>query len=151
MFAFFSINLPPFSANKAHYKYTKNLTTQARQYREEFWKQLNTGKNRKELERIRDCFIPEKHYLKVQYVFHIEKDKFFTKDGKISARSADVDNSIKLPQDFLFNTRYGAAHLKKLGYVNIGIDDRFITELTAKKAPTSGAPFIEIKVEIHEL
>ena len=106
MFASFSIKLPPFSANKAHYKYTKNLTTQAREYRENFWRQLNIGKNLKELHRIRNCFMPTKHCLKVQYIFHIERDKFFTKDGKISARSTDVDNSIKLPQDFLFNNRY---------------------------------------------
>lgn len=151
MHAHISIKLEPFTSNKAHYKYSKNLTAEARTYREEFWKQLNTEPNLSNLKRIKGNFDPKKHELHVKYVFHLAYEKFFTKEGKISARSPDLDNCIKLVQDFLFNERYGKKHLKKLNYVNVGIDDRYITNIEMKKAPIQGLPFIEIQVEIHDL
>ena len=151
MFANFTIKLSPFTSNKSHYKYTRNLTSEARKYREEFWRQLNSGANLKALNRIKNSFDEECMQIHVKYNFHIERNKFFTKSGRISARSPDLDNCIKLIQDFLFNTRYGEKHLVKLGYSNIGIDDRFITNIEMKKAPTNADAFIETAVEYHPL
>jgi Holliday junction resolvase RusA-like endonuclease len=151
MFAYFKVNLEPVTSNRSHYRFSKNLTERARKYREAFWSELNKGANLNALKRIRGEFDPNKHELRVKYVFHLVKDKFFTKKGMISARSPDLDNCIKLIQDFLFNKRYAKKHLDKLGFCNIEIDDRFITEINMKKVPTNEEPFIEIQVEIHPL
>jgi Holliday junction resolvase RusA-like endonuclease len=151
MFANFTIKLPPFTSNKSHYRYSKNLTSEARTYRESFWKLLNTGRNKHELERILGKFDANNMQISVRYAFHLPREKFFTKNGRISARSPDLDNCIKLIQDFLFNSRYSDKHLAKLGYSNIGIDDRFITYIEMKKAPIDGEPFMEIAIEYKPL
>ena len=142
-----SFNLRAFSSNSAHYL-NKQLTNEAREYREQFLIQLNKDKNRKAVESVQARFNPKKHSFKIEYLFLIQEEYFYTKKkGDISNRSMDLDNCIKLPQDFIFNKKYIDRVMEGTKLINLGLDDKFVTDLNIKKRP--GTQFsILIKISI---
>ena len=89
------------------------------------------------------AFSPLKHALHVTLCFYIPREKFYTKEGKISRRSTDLDNCIKLLLDTVFDPRFFKREL-----FNFNIDDQFITDLAPIKRP---ADLFSIGIEVQIL
>lgn len=104
-----------FSVNAA---YARNhaLTAAARRWKLSFHKQMLSYKDDCDL--FSRSFDPKKHEIHVKIVNHM--DNLFTRDGKVSHASIDVDNLNKLTLDGVFSFLPG-------------IDDCAITLLTSSK------------------
>ena len=74
-----------------------------------------------------------KHVLRVDYVFHIESNKLFTKKGVVSKRSGDTDNLIKPINDKIFG--------------QLKIDDAMVYKVSALKVP-GPEPKIECTIKM---
>lgn len=140
----------PVSFNKAYYNHRRVLTREAREYRTEFLHQLNKGKIGA-LKAFNTMFNPSEHYMVLKFDVEVPEDIFWTKDGNISMRSGDVDNYLKLIIDFTCNDKYYDDDTRLLGpCFNLGVDDRFITDLSVKKRPAK-AWSIKISAKIYNL
>jgi len=128
----FTIKAKPFSINKAYYK-NRQLTQEAREWREDFLLQLQQTTVRQQLRDLRNLFHEEKHVLSVQYVFYYPHDVLYTKKGAISKRSMDLTNIEKLVQDNLFESRYNGREINGITIENFDIDDKFIVSLLSRK------------------
>lgn len=131
--------IKPVSINKAYYARNKVLTKEAREYREGFLLALNSTKDNQDiLKAFKAAFDSKQHYLSTELTFLIPDDVFFTKAGEISMRSGDVDNFIKLTNDFLMNDKYydDPYRLDEGDCYNVGVDDRFVADTILKKRPS---------------
>lgn len=143
----------PCSINKAYYARNKVLTKDAREYREAFLQCINNCTSNQDLMKaFKAAFDPKKHVLSTELTFFIPEDVFYTKAGEVSMRSGDVDNYIKLTNDFLMNDKYydDPYRLEKGDCYNIGVDDRFVTDTILKKRPAHDWA-IQIKISIKSI
>lgn len=128
---------------------SKVFNKAARAYREDFLLQLQ--KFTPYLEKIKQEFNPKKHALGLRVVFGIPKEYLFTKSGSISRRSFDVDNCLKLPIDFLCNSKYVGRVINSTSINNLAIDDQFICNIVAQKCIYSSFTlFITIEIVPHD-
>jgi len=145
------IHMKPYSLNKAFYK-NRTLTQATRKYREEFLLCLQSDYNKNYLDAISKAFNPSKHALSVSFIFYSPKEIFFTKQGQVSNRSQDLDNCLKLPIDFICNKKYQDRVLQGVKISNLGIDDRYIIDIQAKKrASLNGEYLILVEFSILDL
>jgi hypothetical protein len=150
----------PVSINSMYYR-NRKLTENARKSRSIILTQLQSYLDG--IETLSSDFNPLKHGFKVSYTFYIPEDIYFTKKGAISNRSQDLDNCLKLLTDCLFNPKYDTTWLKSrtrrykplyngiTTLHNVGIDDRFISSLSAKKLPTQGDYRVDIEIGLEPL
>jgi hypothetical protein len=130
----FTIKAPPFSINKAYYR-NRQLTQEARKWREQMLVQLQTPLLLTLMQALKTEFLPSKHALSVTYDFYFPKRLLFTKKGEISKRSFDLTNIEKLLQDNLFESRYNGREIDGVVIENFDIDDKFIVDLHSRKLP----------------
>lgn len=120
----FMLEIEPVSVNHSHCfgKGFRYKLPKTRKYEIELKKQLSVFKD--EFSAFHSSFNPLTNYISASYSFYAPKDFFYTKEKKISKRSKDLDNCIKIVQDNIFKF--------------IGIDDTFVTDIEAVKRPTNG-------------
>lgn len=99
-----------FSVNASHYAKIRVKTKECRLWEE----QVNSM-----LSQVDFSILSGVENFQVEYIFTYPKYIFFNKQGKISSKTFDVDNCIKLLQDLVF--------------AKIGVDDRFVTKIVASK------------------
>lgn len=68
-------------------------------------------------------FDPIKSSIEASYFFYVPKEFFYTKDGRVSRRSKDLSNIVKVVEDCVF--RY------------LAIDDCLVTKLNVEKIPAN--------------
>lgn len=149
-----NIQAKPISVNKAYYKRNNQLTKEARELRIKLFEHIiGTDGLVDQLKAFREAFTASDHELHVKYTFSIPKSIYLTKKGYISRASGDVDNYIKVLNDFIFNEKYWEDESRyDFKSYNIGIDDQFITRLEARKQPSlDGKWSIDVKVSIEPL
>lgn len=138
--------IKPMSVNSMYFR-NRKYNTEARAYRTNFLEQLQSDCNQSYLDSIKSKFDKNKHYLSISFIFHIPKNKFFTKKGYISRNSMDLDNRLKPIIDFICSAKYNDR-----GYVNLDIDDQFIGELSALKRPSINDEYqVFISLEVKPL
>lgn len=120
--------ITPMSINKAYYQHRKVLTAAARDYRKALWEQLEP--HSKKIKAFEKAFDKLKHSLHLDLTISVPSERFKTKQGYIGRHSIDIDNCIKLLNDFVLNKRFQA---EKYGASTVGIDDQFITKIVAEK------------------
>ena len=150
----------PMSINRAYYR-NRKLTEEARKVRASILCQIQP--QLKQLHDIKSQFDPLKHYLAFSYKLYYPMDIYYTKKGQVSARSQDIDNCLKLLTDCICNDKYNTKWLKlrtpryKALYKsvsaldNLGIDDRYIVDLSAVKLPTKGDYRVEVEISLKSL
>ena len=154
----------PISTNSAYYKRNKSFNDGTRQWRYNFFKELQSAPNLKAMKKVRDYFNPKLHMVRVCFTWFQPIDKILTKSGELSLRSMDVDNCLKIPTDCVFDKKYNAKWLaitksrkgreSKLyrdlpSLVNLDINDKFIFDTRSVKMPSVDDSFhclIEIEV-----
>ena len=147
----FTIKLKPFSTNKAYYR-NRQLTQEARLWREEFLIQLQDKNIQSDLSAIRDAFDPTLNAIAVSYRFLYPSDKLLTKKGTISSRSHDLTNIEKLVQDNIFDHRFNGREIGELIIQNLDIDDKFIVRCHSEKMRSQTHTYlIQIGIEIVSL
>lgn len=97
------------------------------------------------LQELKDEFDPTKHCIKVDITCYYPREVFFTKKGTISAKTFDLSNVEKPIVDVIFLEKYATQTIK-----NIGIDDKYITDLNSKKRP-SIEHSINIRIQLDNL
>lgn len=152
-------DIKPLSVNAAYYR-NRKFNEKARQFRAKFLTQLYS--QIQVLKPIKDSFDPTRHCLVYSFKFYIPNEFYFTKAGKLSHRSGDLDNFLKLIIDFLSNTKYNSDWLRSksaseralygslTSIGNLGIDDKVIQELHTEKLP-SDSYSIEVSISIKDL
>jgi len=140
-------NIKPVSINRAYYKRNKQLTKESRAYRTQFLQSIQN--NLEDMLKFNKSFDKATDALEIELTYQIPFKKFYAKQGHISRLSGDVDNYIKLTLDFLLNEKYFDVddRLEDQKCYNLGIDDQFITQITAKKEPADDWA-IKIRVKI---
>tara|TARA_B100000131_G_scaffold11232_1_gene11705 strand:- start:9237 stop:9722 length:486 start_codon:yes stop_codon:yes gene_type:complete len=128
----FTIDCPPFSVNKAYYK-NRQLTQEARKWRENFLYQLQCSTIQKDLQSFREAFHPQKNGIRAVYTFYYPSSLLLTKRGEISRRSCDLTNIEKLVQDNIFDARYNGRVIRDKTIINLNLDDKYITHLESHK------------------
>ena len=132
MIVSFSIKAKPFSVNKAYYK-NRQLTQEARTWREDFLLQLQTPEALQQIQSLKQAWNSQKHALSVSYDFFYPYNLLLTKKGEVSKRSMDLTNIEKLVQDNLFEHRYNGREIDGIIIENFDIDDKFIVSLQSRK------------------
>lgn len=149
-------NVKPISVNKAYYKTKKVLTLEGRRFRKRLLLSIAHSEEIKAgLAALSSQFDKEKHYLAFDVTFLIPKGLFYTKNNYISRMSGDLDNQLKLLTDFLCNEKNanrrfsGGKHPK---IVNLGIDDQFIADYTARKRESHNPDYhLDISISLVPL
>lgn len=108
-------------------------SSQARQFNNNIQQLLRWGQNKKCID-LKAHFKPEKHGIKICMDYY--SPNVCKKSGGISRRSGDVDNFLKQYIDSIFKF--------------IGIDDAFITHITASKIQSDNVN-VEFTIEIYEI
>lgn len=130
-------NLPPCPRNRSHQvvrnmliktdlarAFEKDLTELLENYREDF-------RNFVAMVRLHE------HYLSVVYTIYTPRDSLFTKDGRISAKSVDLD-AHKVFQDTIFKA--------------IGLDDKLIRDVRyVSPVSFDGKWNYVINIEVQEI
>ena len=132
MIVSFVIKSKPFSVNKAYYK-NRQLTQEARTWREDFLLQLQQPKVLQQIQSIKQAWNSKEHALSVSYDFFYPYNLLLTKKGEVSKRSMDLTNIEKLVQDNLFEHRYNGREIDGVIIENFDIDDKFIVSLQSRK------------------
>lgn len=90
-------------------------------------------------------------------------DVYYTNEGYISRRSMDVDNLLKLPVDFLCNSKYNNEWLYNLSkreamyyngfdnLTNLNVDDQYIISITSEKYPHRQDWQLLLSIEVVQL
>lgn len=111
------------SINNAYYNDKRHgYKPEVKQWFQQVAHQLGQGQNKKAISDVKKYFDEDKHVFHVMLSF--TNPNFYTKDGRISARSFDLSNIEKCTIDSLFLS----AHAN-----SIGIDDKFITRMVSEK------------------
>tara|TARA_A100001037_G_scaffold275170_1_gene273483 strand:- start:1176 stop:1646 length:471 start_codon:yes stop_codon:yes gene_type:complete len=132
MLVSFVIKSKPFSVNKAYYK-NRQLTQEARTWREDFLLQLQQPEVLQQIQLIKQAWNSKEHALSVSYDFFYPYNLLLTKKGEVSKRSMDLTNIEKLVQDNLFEHRYNGREIDGIVIENFDIDDKFIVSLQSRK------------------
>jgi Holliday junction resolvase RusA-like endonuclease len=139
-------SIEPFSINNARFR-NGTFNQKARAYRSRFLKQLGTTHNQKIVAQLNKDFNPKKHFLTVSFAWLLPEDILFTKDKRVSHRSKDLDNCLKMPIDFLTKKKY-----KDLGHGTLDIDDKCICSLsTSKRMSPSGEYLLFISITLNPI
>lgn len=129
----FSLPVKPLSVNNAYFR-NRQYNKKAREYRKNFLLALQEDSIQHQLDKVKALFNPKKHALKVEYHFFFPYDILFTKSGwQISSRSFDLTNIEKLPQDFIFNSKYLDREIDGIPIKNLDLDDKYIVSLISTK------------------
>ena len=151
----------PISTNSAYYKRNNSFNEKTRAYRANFLHHLQNDYNKNQIAKIKSHFDPSKHCLKVVFTWYQPEDILFTKEGKISLRSMDVDNCLKIPTDLVFDKKYNDKWLslrkgrEQMLYrefpslSNLDINDKFIISTTSIKALSLDSEFhctVEVQI-----
>lgn len=152
----------PISTNSAYYKRNRAFNENTRKWRANFFSELMRDSNQQVIEIIKKDFNENKHALKVELIWHQPRSILFTNDGKLSLRSMDVDNCLKIPIDCLFDQKYNDTWLDKRsgreaslykefkGINNICLNDKFIYNVSSIKLPSTDSEFhLTVNIEIH--
>ena len=136
MFCRFLIPLRPMSVNKMYRSYRGRMikSQEAREFEIAFNHYLAEFADQAVM--FMQSFDRKAHTFNIEYVFYLNKERFFTKNGRINQRCCDVDNAIKQSQDCLFSF--------------LNIDDAYVTRLAAAKV-ASESDCIEIVVRRSNL
>ena len=126
------------SVNSCYYSRNKRYTQKAREYRKEFLTYLSQDANKAALKEIRDFFNPKKHVLRITFNFYYPINILTRKEGGLSRRAKDLDNTLKPVIDFLCQDKYmtDPKYAKEIGLSsisNLAQDDQFIGEVCASK------------------
>lgn len=137
------ISSPPFSINRAYYKKSKTRTQECRKWGEKILQQLQ--KYKKDIDKINKYVTKNINTkcLHVETIFYINKQKFFTKTGKVSRNSMDLTNVEKLLIDIIFDKRHADR-----GGTNFSLDDCLIVYQPSSKKPCEGDSFIVLNIEV---
>lgn len=106
---------------------------------------LKSSQMQSALQELKEEFDPTKHCIKVEITCYYPHEIFFTKKGTISAKTFDLSNVEKPIVDVIFLEKYATNTIK-----NLGIDDKFITDLNSKKRPSSEHS-INIRIQLDDL
>jgi len=137
----FSLPVKPISINNAYYR-NRQYTQKTRLYREQFLLLLQSQEVQSKFNLIKEAFNPLEHGLEVEYTFFHPYDILYKKsDGSVSSRSFDLTNIEKLPQDFLFNSKYLSREVGDTEISNLGIDDKYILSMHSSKKPSTDGLF----------
>lgn len=153
----------PISTNSAYYKRNRAFNENTRKWRANFFKELMRDSNQQVIENIKKSFNPDKHALRVVFIWHQPRDILFTNSGNLSLRSMDVDNCLKIPTDCLFDQKYNDTWLSKrtgkevklysdlASLNNLSLNDKFIFDTRSIKLPSDDTDFhLLITIEIVE-
>lgn len=164
MKALFKIKSKPISTNSAYYKRNKAFNQQSREWRANFFKELQNDYNQNQIKHITSYFDPKKHMLKVCFTWFQPLDILFTNSGTLSLRSMDVDNCLKIPLDCLFDKKYNdkwlslrkGAELSLYKDIpslnNLNINDKFVFDVRSIKSPsTDNSYHCSVEIEIIPL
>lgn len=144
----FTIKSPPFSTNKAYYR-NRQLTQEARKWRENFLVQLQDPHIQADLTKMHSLFDPKIHALIVSYRFCYPPEKLLTKQNHISKLSCDLTNIEKLVQDNIFDHRFNGREIGDLIIQNLDIDDKFIIQCHSYKMRSPTRTYlIQIALEL---
>jgi|GEM_PF-4298577 len=113
-------------------------TTKARRIRDDYWEKLTDYALRMKIfKKNFDRLDPEMQAISLELTYMWPRSKIFrAKDGGLSRRAGDVDNSLKLLIDSIFNTKYSGRALKTgVNVQTLEIDDQYIWELISRKIP----------------
>ncbi len=111
-------NLPPMPRNRSHMltisgKRPMLIKTQlCREFEKDLENRLKIYSL--EMEKFKTSFDPKSHYLKAEYTIHTPMEELFTKDGRVSSRSVDLD-AHKCFQDTIFRC--------------LGLDDKLVRDV----------------------
>lgn len=154
----------PISTNSAYYKRNKAFNENSRKWRATFFAELMKDSNMVQMEKFKAAFDQKKHMLRVCFTWFQPLDVLITKSGHISLRSMDVDNTLKIPTDCVFDSKYNQKWLsirsggeKKLykdfsTLKNLDINDKFIVDTRSIKLPSDDGDFhCVIDIEILDL
>lgn len=162
--ATFKIKSPPISVNSAYYKRNKSYNETTRRWRCNFLKELQNDYNKSQIKIIKNNFRPKQHMLRVKFIWYQPLDKLITKSGHLSLKSMDVDNTLKIPTDCLFDKKYNnkwlslrkgreaALYHDFKDLENLAINDKFIFDTRSIKMPSADNGYhCSILVEIVPL
>ena len=158
----------PISTNSAYYARNKKFNDKSREWRFNFFSELQSDYNQNQMNKIRSYFDPKKHMIRVTFTWFQPIEKILTASGELSLRSMDVDNCLKIPTDCVFDKKYNDKWLSitksrtrsteaKLYHdmtslVNLNINDKFIYSTTSIKCPSvDGDYHCSIEIEVVSL
>lgn len=111
------------SINNAYYNDKRHgFKPEVKQWFQQVAFQLGQGQNKKAISDVKQYFDESKYVFHVMFTFN--NPNFYTKDGRISARSFDLSNVEKILLDSIFLP----AHANSLN-----IDDKFVTRMISEK------------------
>lgn len=112
---------------------------------------LSSEENKQKLKELREYFDPKKHVYSFEIVALYPKKIFFTKQGTVNSKTIDVSNFEKSIIDIFCLKRY-FNNPSPAGCENLNTDDRYVTDLTSRKAVSSDdEPRIEVEIYIKTL
>jgi len=158
------IKSKPISTNNAYYSRNRKFNDMARKWRANFICQLQNDYNQKQIDTIKNHFNPNKHMLRVCFTWSQPVEVLITKEGKLSLRSMDVDNTLKIPTDCIFDAKYCEKWLSTLSknesklyagissLKNLNINDKFIFDTRSIKMPSNDNDFhCSVDIEVVSL
>jgi len=95
-------DLSPISLNNSHLQLKTGRRIKAKKTID--WINSFTGAaldSRKDIQKLSEMFRDTEHFLQVEYLFFLPKNKILTKKGSIAKRRNDLDNLLKIPNDVL--------------------------------------------------
>lgn len=149
----FRVTAPPFSVNKAYYlkSYNSKTATKIRTKECRDWGDgilLEIQPQKEEMIAFQKQFNEKLHALRINLVFGVPKEKFFTKAGHISIASCDITNIEKLLVDVIFDERFNGRALSGGLVSNLNINDKFIVQMVSTKVPSNDGYYIQIDVDM---
>jgi len=142
----FTLQSPPFSINKAHYKRSFTRTVECREWGDNILAQLQNPDLQLEFQEFRKS-LNKREGIIISITYNIADNIFYTKKGEISRRSMDLSNIEKLLIDLIFDTRFCGREINGKVIHNLAIDDKLIVDMHSKKKPTEGEPYITIEIK----
>lgn len=117
----------------------------AREWSQRLFHMLDAAEPKQALAELRARFDELKHCYKVAITYVYPPEVLFTKKGTLSAKCVDAGNGDKILIDCLFLPKY---HLEAppYGCENLNADDKFIIELTSRKAAGERAIIIDLEL-----
>lgn len=145
-----TFNAPPFSINSAYYNKGggKVRTKECRAWGDDVLQQLQLYKQ--QILEFKNIYDAEKHGLSLDLTFNIPKRYYYTVEGRVSSRSADLTNVEKLIQDLLFDSRFNGRAVNGKKIYNLDINDKCVLQLSSKKLPSDRFR-IEVSVSLIPL
>lgn len=135
-------NIGPLSINQVYYgNRAHGWTAEAKEWSYKLMYQI--AKHEPQIKLLRDYFNPKMHSLELHITIYFEE--FTTKSGGISSRTQDIDNVLKPLIDVMFNKKFHGTNVP-YSAPNFNIDDKYITDIFAKKRAGPKGMKIEVAV-----